>query len=144
MESNITAEIASKNPELGPEALGGEVFSTLFGLHNQGKLIGESSMDVWNRITILASESESIMDFLKKAVNSIFNSNVDVDIEAGDTLMSIIDKVGNDIVYGEGSIMNSLTEATKEELAYINNPIEVEADIESKLKELNKIKRICV
>ena len=144
LESDIAQDIADTYTQLDRNGVGEEVFSTLFGLNNQGKLLTERSMGVWNRITNLATESNSIAEFIREAVNVIFGVETDYSLDMNDSLMDIINKLGNDIVFGDSSIMSELSSGVKSDLEYISNPTDSRTEIIEKLKKLNSIKRICI
>ena len=121
-----------------------EVFSTLFGLDAQGKMFEDNSMGVWNRITNLASESTSIVDFIRQAINSVFGPDANYELSMNDSLVEIIDKLGSDIAFGNGSILSELDTSVMKDIEYMIDPTEMREDIINRLKKLNSIKRVCV
>jgi len=139
---DIAEQIAAKYPELNSEELGEEVFSTLFGLANQHKL-SEQSLTKWERIRKIANEASSIGDFFRNAFKVVFGTDADFELDLNDSLMTIIDKLGNNIIFGDKSVLNNLTTNQIEDLKTAMNPVKSQEDIQKKLEELGYIQKIC-
>jgi hypothetical protein len=144
LEHDIKDKIKALYPENNDEELGGEIFSTLMGLENQTKL-EEKSLNLWQKIIKIANDSSSIIDFFRKAFDSVFGSNdYEYELDLNDSLLSIIGKIGDNIIFGNKSVLNNLTDDQMENLKFATNPVINEAEVEEKLNKLGFIKTICV
>jgi len=142
-EHDLASYVKRTYPELKTtEDIGEEVFSTLLGLESQGKMSRQDAT-FWNRVKEIASEAQSIMDFMRQMVTEIFGVNVDFELDLDTSLMDIIGNLNNNIIFGDGSALKNLDSEAKSILEDAMNPIKTEEDIESRLKELGLIKRIC-
>ena len=143
LEHEIADTIRSKYPENTEEELGDEIFSTLMGLENQGKLLQES-LTKWERIKDVANNSSGIWDYFTKLFNAAFGTDLNLDIKPTDSLMTIIDKVGTDIVFNKNSVLSKLTENQKDDIKYTLNPDIGEKELVDKLKSLGFIREVCI
>jgi len=133
--------------ELNDIELGDEVFSTLFGLVNQDKLTDKKQLNLWNKITKIAEESTSILDFFKNLFNSVFgiktgSKELDIDFKK-DSLMTIISKLGDDLIFNEDSALHNLSSYDMDNIKKALNPEVKEDAIKEKLEKLGLIKTIC-
>jgi hypothetical protein len=139
----IADQIRAKYPENSLEELGEEIFSTLMGLENQNKL-SEQSLTIWQKIRKIANEASNIWDFFRSAFNEVFgNSSVEYTLDPNDSLLSIIDKIGDEVIFGDGSLMSTLTDFQRNELKTVINPTVSGVDIEAKLMKMGYIQKIC-
>ena len=144
LDHDIAEDIINRYPEnTTREEIGEEIFSTLFGLENQGKLL-EEPMTKWQRIKEVANDASGIWDLFTKLFNEVFGINVPLKIEANDSLMSIIDKVGKDLVFNDNSVLSNLTDNQKDDIKFALDPVMDEQGIMNKLKSLGYIREVCV
>ena len=131
LEHDIAPEIAKRYSELSREDLGEEIFSTLFGIENQNKLT-EQPLSKWKQIVKLANDSVNILDFFKRAFNTVLgNDSYDYELSLDDSLMTIIDKLGDNIVFGDKSVLSTLSDMQKGDLSKVMNPVATEEEIEA-------------
>ena len=142
LEHSMTSQIQEKYPELDPEELGEEVFSTLFGLENQHKL-SEKSLTRWQKIRKLANDASGILDFFRGLFKIAFGTDTDFHLDTSDSLIDIINKLGDNIIFGDQSVLSTLSPYEVKNLKEAMDPVKSETDIQSKLEELGYIKRIC-
>lgn len=140
----IRSTIADNYPDLTEEELGEEIFATLYGLQNQSKLYDATSLTLWDKITNIVEESESFLDFFKRIFKNVFNTDIDFVIDKNDSLLSIIDKMGNDVIYKEGSPLAHLEAQDKYHIDDAKGVIENEESITKELEKLNNIQIICI
>jgi hypothetical protein len=142
-ETEIAEKILQDYPELGGdrESLGNEIFSTMLGLVNQDKA-RQATLNNWEKISNIVSESTSIVDFFKRMFKFMFGSS-NVNFEDTDSLSDIMRKIGDDVFSNDSSILNSLSEFEEKTVKEkINETISLD-EIEQKLIDLGYIKKIC-
>jgi len=143
LNHEITPVVQEMYPELEGESLGDEVFSQLFGQVNQGKLLDENSLNLWDKIVNIANGADSFLGFFKQAFNAVFGNDVDFTISEDDSLMDIMNNLGNDIIYGEGSALNGLNDSIKGMIETSRDPSVNTEGILKKLETLKQIRVVC-
>lgn len=138
----IAKVIQKKYKGINKEELGQEVFATLLGTENQTKL-EEQSLNLWQKIRNIANESSSVLDFFRNIFSSAFGVDVDVEFDpAKDSLMTILDKLGNDIIFGDASALSDLDQMQRKDIVKMLDPNLEESEITEKLTEMGYIKCI--
>ena len=147
LKHDMRQAIEEKYPENTDEENGDEIFQTLLGLEHQVKAQDEfdgESTSLWQKILKVADEASSIIDFFNTAFNTIFSNTKATELTLNDSLSSIIEKVGTEIMTNKNSALNTLTDTQKKALGKVIDSEIDEKAIEAKLKKLNFIQEICI
>jgi hypothetical protein len=124
-------------PELGDEDIAGEVFSTLLGLHNAGRSYSTANMDFFERT---AQMFKDFMNWLNNLFLDIFGMKPSVN----DSLLSIIDKVGESML---STTTFNLSPYDKQVLKVLGVRTETAEDsldaVRNRLKYQNRFEKIC-
>jgi len=150
LEHPLASKIARLYPELQGDALGEEVFASLFGLVNQELLETEVTKSILEE-----SKEESIWKSIKNSIkgfrnwfNSLFKdmfgiTDTEFEIDTSMSLMDIINQLGSEVVFGDGSFFSTVNSNTQSTMNGLLNNF-TEEEIFSKLRVMGLIKTICI
>jgi hypothetical protein len=142
----LAAHMKESYKDLSDNDLGEEVFVSLVASDVVGKTLENST---WKRIKSSVSEGKStfgkIMNFFKSLFSEAFGINMnDYSFDMNDSLSSIIDKLGSDVVFGKKSVFNTISSETKSNIdALINKDSLDYSKAEQFLMERGFIKIVC-
>ena len=146
LKHEIRSEVEANYKENNEEQLGGEIFSTLLGIENQVKTEEEldgKPMSKWQMILKSANEASSIIDFFNRAFNSIFGTSTPYNVSMGDSLSTIIEGIGTDLLTNKNSVLSNLSRVDKKNIKKVMNDVLEEGEILDKLKNMDFIQKIC-
>jgi len=148
----IANKIAKSYPHLNQEQLGEEVFATLFGLSTQEMFENavledgqkESTEDgIWRSIKKAASGFTAWFNNLFSNMFGIDTKNTEFKIDTSLSLFGIIEQLGHETVFGDGSFFESVNADTNKTMSDLLSNF-TESDIFDKLGELGLITIVCV
>ncbi len=127
LNSDLRENIEKAYPELSSTDVGEEIFVEMLGLQFGKDLVTISSNNgVWNNIKRRLSDSKSfgkVLNFFRDFFNDITGGkiNKDVEITMSDSISSVVNKLGDKLVYGRKSVFNDFTSPEKTALR-LSNP----------------------
>jgi hypothetical protein len=98
---------------LSEEQMAEEAFVTLLGLETQD-VMSLVPLNIWQKIRNFA---EGFLNYIKEIFGSMFGIKVETEISVNDSLQTVFEKIGKDVVLGSGSILHNLTHENRGALA---------------------------
>lgn len=118
----IAESVADAYPELTGTDVGEEAFSELLSLHVRGEL--DENNPEYRAVAEAAGHGglfTRVLDYLGKFFSSVFGyKKDDLGLTLDSSLAEAIDKIGDSIAYGEGSVLNDFSKSVQKRVKLAN------------------------
>lgn len=148
--SSIAQRISDAYPELSSNDVGEEVFVEMLGIEFGKDLASIAKSNVsWNNIKRRLSNNKAfgkVTDFFRTVVSWFTGKEVSKDVDFGlnDSLSTVLNDIGNNILYNEDSIFSDFSNQERAALQLTNPTGKMSPElIERILKQKGYIRRIC-